>query len=137
MMNVQASASLIALCLSACAAPPTKHLPAPGALGPYSASVRANGFVFFAGRIGATRGSFDEEVETAIGALEVELKREGLELSDLVNVTVYLTDMSKYESFNAIYARRVPEPYPARTAVAVIALPAEAHVSLQAVARER
>jgi len=137
MKAVQTSASLIALCLAACSAPATVHMPAPGALGPYSASVRANGLVFFAARIGATKGSFDEEVETAIGALEVELKRAGLALSDLVSVTVYLTDMSKYESFNAIYARRVPEPYPARTAVAVIALPAEAHVSLQAVARER
>lgn len=125
------------LCLAACAAPPTEHMAAPGALGPYSAAVRANGFVFFAARIGATKSSFEEEVETAIGALEVEVKREGLTLADLVDVTVYLTDISKYESFNAIYSRRIPEPFPARTVVAVIGLPAEARVALKAVARAR
>lgn len=137
MTNSRCWAACSALVLAACTSLRTEHVPAPGSLGPYSAAVRANGFVYFTARIGATKSAFDEEVETAIGALEVELKRESLTLADLVDVTVYLTDISKYESFNAIYSRRVPEPYPARTVVAVIALPFEAHVALQAVARAR
>jgi 2-iminobutanoate/2-iminopropanoate deaminase len=110
---------------------------APGALAPYSASVEANGFVFFSGRIGATKAPFDEEVSTTIGALEVELKRLDLTFKDLVLVTVYLTDMSQYEAFNAIYERMLPAPYPARACVAVSGLPAGAHVEIQAIARAR
>jgi 2-iminobutanoate/2-iminopropanoate deaminase len=56
---------------------------------------------------------------------------------DLVSVTVYLTDMQNYAKFNEIYASRVPSPYPARTVVAVSALPANALVEIQAVARRK
>jgi 2-iminobutanoate/2-iminopropanoate deaminase len=115
----------------------TVYFDAPGALGPYSAAVRSSDLVFFSGRIGATKASFEEEVETTIGALEVELRRAGLELADVLSCTVYLTDMERYADFNAVYAKKFAKPYPARTCVAVTALPAGAHVELQAVARAR
>src|SRR5439155_581855 len=78
-----------------CASPPTVHVSAPGALGPYSASVVTGDLVFVSGRIGKTDGSpFEEEVSSAIRALDVELNKVGLGLGDIVSVTAYLTDMA-------------------------------------------
>ncbi|MEM7307764.1 MAG: Rid family hydrolase [Planctomycetota bacterium] len=108
-----------------------RHLPAPGAIGPYSGSVGVGPLVFASGKIGSERdGSFAAEAESAIDAVVTELKRSGLELRDVVSVQVYLTDMGRYAEFNQIYARRLPAPYPARTCVAVAALPAGARVEI-------
>jgi 2-iminobutanoate/2-iminopropanoate deaminase len=121
-----------------CASPPTVHVSAPGALGPYSASVVTGDLVFVSGRIGRTDGSpFEEEVSSAIGALEVELKKVGIGLGDVVSVTAYLTDMGLYAPFNEAYGKAFPEPFPARVCVAVSALPAKARVEIAAVARRR
>ncbi|MCY2961845.1 MAG: Rid family hydrolase [Planctomycetota bacterium] len=125
------------LLLSACTAPPTVHHEAKGALGPYSALVEAGDLVFVAGRIGATKAAFEEEVATTLGAVEAELKRVDLTLADVVQATCYLTDMELYARFNAVYAERVPKPWPARAVVAVSALPAGAHVEIAVVARRR
>jgi 2-iminobutanoate/2-iminopropanoate deaminase len=114
-----------------------EHLPAQGAMGPYSAAVTAGDLVFLSGKIGERGGSFEREVETAIDALEAELKRLDLGLGDVTAVTVYLTDMSTYAEMNAVYGRRFPEPWPARATVAVTALPGGARIELSATARRR
>ena len=114
-----------------------EHLPAEGAIGPYSAAVSSGAHVFLSGKIGERGGSFEREVETAIEAIEAELARLGLGLADVISVTVYLTDMSTFAEMNAVYARRFPEPWPARTTVAVAALPGGARIELSAVARRR
>ena len=114
-----------------------EHLPAQGAMGPYSAAVSSGEHVFLSGKIGERGGSFEREVETAIEALEAELQRLGLGLADVVAVTVYLTDMSTYAELNAVYARRFPQPWPARATVAVSGLPGGARVELSATARRR
>src|SRR5207249_8232858 len=114
------------------------HVSAPGALGPYSASVVTGDLLFVSGRIGKTDGSpFEEEVSSAIRALDVELNKVGLGLGDVVSVTAYLTDMALYAPFNDVYAKAFPAPYPARTCVAVSALPAKARVEIAAVARRK
>lgn len=114
-----------------------QHVPAQGALGPYSAAVCAGELVLLSGKIGERGGSFEREVETAIDAVEAELQRVDLGLADVASVTVYLTDMSTYAELNAVYARRFPQPWPARTTVAVAALPGGARVELSATARRR
>lgn len=118
-----------------CSAPATVHHEAKGALGPYSALVESGDLVFVAGRIGATKAEFEEEVATTIGALEAELARLGLGLEDVVQATCYLTDIALYERFNAVYAARMPQPWPARAVVGVAGLPAGAKVEIVAVAR--
>ncbi len=127
------------LLLSACSAArsPTVAYEAKGALGPYSGLVEAGEYVFVAGRIGDTRGDFENEVATTIFALEIELARANLKLSDVVQATCYLTDMGLYERFNAVYAERMPKPFPARAVVGVSALPAGAHLEISVVARRR
>jgi 2-iminobutanoate/2-iminopropanoate deaminase len=114
-----------------------EHLPAQGAMGPYSAAVTAGDLAFLSGKIGERGGSFEREVETAIDALEAELRRLDLGLADVTAVTVYLTDMSTYAEMNAIYGQRFPEPWPARTTVAVSGLPGGARIELSATARHR
>ena len=104
------------------------------ALGPYSAAVEAGSIVFVSGKLGRRGEGFDVEAHTAIDAVELELRRLGLSLRDVVTATVYLTDMDRYAEFNAIYSARFPQPYPARVCVAVAALPAGAQVELQVVA---
>ncbi|HVQ23736.1 MAG TPA: Rid family hydrolase [Planctomycetota bacterium] len=114
-----------------------EHLPAQGAMGPYSAAVTAGDLVFFSGKIGERGGSFEREVETAIDALEAELKRLDLGLGDVTAVTVYLTDMSTFAEMNGVYGQRFPEPWPARTTVAVAGLPGGARIELSATAVRR
>lgn len=130
------AATVLGICVLACcrSASPS-HLDAAGALGPYSAAAAAGDLVFLAGKISPQRDSFEAEVHGAIDAVDIDLNRLGLGLDDVISVTVYLTDMSDYAALNAIYAQRFPKPYPARTCIAVAALPAGARVELQAVAR--
>ena len=123
---------LLAL-LAACGA--TRHHAAEGALGPYSGSVEAGGFVFASGKIGERGGTFEKEFETAIDAVEAELLHSGLGLGDVVNTTLYLTDMAIYAEANRIYASRFAAPYPARTTVGVAALPGGARVEIAVVAK--
>lgn len=125
-----------ALTLSACGSSRgTRYLDAEGALGPYSASVLSGDFCFVSGKTGWRGDSFEVEVETAIDAVEGELRRNDLTLADVVASTVYLTDISYYGALNAIYARRFSEPYPARACIAVRSLPGEARVEIQVTAR--
>ncbi|MHC5004019.1 MAG: Rid family hydrolase [Planctomycetota bacterium] len=130
--------TFLAVSLSGCASGPgTTHLAAEGAMGPYSGAVLAGDLCFVSGKIGRRGGAFADEAETAIDAVEGELRRAGLGLGDLVHVTVYLTDMGRYAEFNEIYARRVPAPHPARVCVAVAALPGAARVEVTGIARRR
>jgi len=125
------------LLLASCASQPQLHVPAENALGPYSASVEAHGLVFVSGKGGKSGGSFAEESEGAIRAVEKELARSQLTLADVLSVTVFLTDMAQYAEFNQVYGRLFPAPYPARACVAVSALPANLRVEIQAVAARR
>lgn len=136
MRAMRTSLSLLLLLCYSCAAP-AKHLEAKNALGPYSASVEARGLVFVSGKGGKAGGSFAEEAEGAIRAVEVELARAQLTLADVVSVNVFLTDMAQYNEFNQVYARIFPAPYPARACVAVSALPANLRVEVQAIAARR
>ena len=114
-----------------------QHLEAAGALGPYSAAVISGEFCFVSGKIGtaeARGGTFEGEVESAITAVLQELQRAGLQLSDVVATTVYLTDMGLYQRLNEVYAQRFPRPYPARVCVGVAALPGDARVEIQVTA---
>ena len=127
-------ALFICLPLAACISSNRVHLDAENALGPYSASVESRGLVFVSGKGGTTGGSFADETEAAIRAVEKELARTNLTLASVLSVTVFLTDMALYGEFNQVYARLFPKPYPARACVAGAALPANFRVEIQAVA---
>lgn len=132
-MSVRTAHALALLALAACSAP--HHLVDKNALGPYSSGVVVGDLVLLSGKIGERGGSFEHEVETCIDAIERNLGEVGLGLGDVVEARVYLTEMSRYAEFNAIYGRRFPAPYPARTCVAVKELPGNAQVEIQVAAR--
>jgi len=128
---------LACLLATGCAAPRTDHLPAKGALGPYSAAVSSGDHVFLSGKIGKRGGTFAEEVKSAIDAVEVDLLALGLSLNDVLSANVFVTDMALYAELNTAYAARFPQPYPARTTVGVTSLPGGARVEIQVVAARR
>lgn len=117
---------------------------APKAIGPYSQGVRAGGFVFYSGQIpldpvsgemkGSTAQEQAEQVMTNIAAL---LASAGLDFSDVVKTTIYLTDLAAFASVNDVYGRRFTGSPPARSTVEVRGLPRGALVEIEVIARER
>lgn len=114
---------------------------APAAVGPYSQAGEAGGFVFASGQlpIDPSTGKFPEggiqaqTRQSILNAREV-LKAAGLDLSDVIKTTVYLSDMADFAAMNSVYAEYFKEPYPARSAVAVRTLPKEALVEVECIA---
>lgn len=114
---------------------------APGAIGPYSQGISASPFVFLSGQlpIDPSTGKFPEggiaeQTEQAIRNIQAILREEGLELSNVVKTTVFLADMSLFGAMNEVYAKYFTEPYPARSAVAVKALPKDALLEIECIA---
>ena len=114
---------------------------APAAAGPYSQAIRAGELVFTAGQLGidpATGELVGDDVqvqaERALANLRAILEAAGSGLDRLVKVTVYLADIADWPAVNEVYAREVPQPFPARSAFAVRDLPKGARVEIEAVA---
>ncbi len=61
--------------------------------------------------------------------------RPGLTLADVVKTTIFLADMADFAAVNAVYARHMPDPPPARSTVQVAALPKAGRVEIEAIAR--
>ena len=114
---------------------------APAAAGPYSQAVRAGDLVFTAGQLGLDPSSGElaaddvaGQAERALANLDAILRAAGSGLDRLVKVTVFLAEIDDWPAVNEVYARIVPEPFPARSAFAVKALPKGARVEIEAVA---
>ena len=111
-------------------------------VGPYSPVLRAGPWVVTSGQIGAVpgpdgvpevvAGGFDAEVRQVLENLAEVLGREGATLGDVVKTTVFLVDMADYAALNAIWIDTFADRRPARSAVAVGALPLGARVEVEA-----
>ena len=117
---------------------------APRAIGPYSQATRAGGLLFTAGQVGfdpatgeLVDGGISEQTERVLQNVRAILQAAGLELRDVVKTTVFLVDMADFAAMNAEYARAFGEHRPARSTVAVAALPRGARVEIEAVASDR
>ena len=115
---------------------------APKAVGPYSQAVASGDHVFLSGqtpidpRSGTLiDGSLAEQTQRCFDNLGAVLEAAGLGFGDVVKVNVYLTSMADFTEMNEIYAHQFEEPFPARTTVAVAALPLGARVEIELVAR--
>ncbi len=114
---------------------------APAAIGPYSQAIEIDGFVFCSGQLGldpATGGlleGVENQAERALVNLEAVLAAAGLSMADVVKTTIFLADLSHFAQVNAVYARHMAEPAPARSTVQVAALPRAALVEIEAIAR--
>lgn len=114
---------------------------APAAAGPYSQAMRAGDLVFTAGQLGLdpATGEFSgdgvgTQAERALANLAAILDAAGSGMDRLVKVTVFLADIGDWPAVNEVYARLIPEPFPARSAFAVKDLPQGARVEIEAVA---
>lgn len=114
---------------------------APAAIGPYSQAIEVNGFVYASGQlpIDPATGAFPEggvKEQTGQSLLNVKaiLEEAGLALSNVVKTTVYLADMGDFAAMNEVYSQFFAQPFPARSAIAVKALPKGALVEVEVVA---
>ncbi len=115
---------------------------APKAIGPYSQAVVEGGFLFAAGQIpldpktgDLVAGGIEPSAERVLDNLEAVLKAAGLTFSDVVKTTVFLTKAEDFAALNAVYARRMGDHKPARSTVIVAALPKNAALEIELVAR--
>jgi 2-iminobutanoate/2-iminopropanoate deaminase len=119
---------------------------APAAIGPYSQAqvVRLHGgnrVVYTSGQLGLRPAGGElagtdvaAQTEQALANLAAVLRGAGLALADVVKTTVYLVDMADFAAMNEVYARHFATSPPARTTVAVAALPKGGRVEIEAVA---
>ena len=113
----------------------------PKAVGPYSAAIRMENFLFTAGQLGIdpvtnqfAGDSTQEQTRQALKNLSAILNTAGFSFSDIVKTTVYLADINEFQQMNEIYAEFFSPPYPARSAFQVAALPRGGKVEIEAIA---
>ncbi len=113
---------------------------APKAIGPYSQAVAANGFLFTSGQLPldpATgqriTGTIEEQAHQVFKNLSAIAGKAGIGLADAVKTTVFLSDINDFKAVNAVYDQYFTEPFPARSAFQVGALPMNAGIEVEAV----
>ena len=113
---------------------------APAAIGTYSQAVRAGGAVYLSGQIPLdpatmelAEGDIDAQIRQVFDNLAAVAEAAGGGLGNIVKLTVYLTDLGHFPRVNEIMAQYFQEPYPARAAVGVTALPKAAAVEMDAI----
>jgi 2-iminobutanoate/2-iminopropanoate deaminase len=111
-------------------------------VGPFSSGVRAGELIFLSGQVAqdpATgkliTGDVSAQAEQIFRNFGAVLRAAGKRFADVVRVGVYLTNIGDYSALNAVYGRHFEAPYPARTAIAVSALPLGARVEMEFVVR--
>jgi 2-iminobutanoate/2-iminopropanoate deaminase len=114
---------------------------APKAIGPYSQGVKAGGFIFFSGQIpldpvtGLLQGTdIAGQTEQVMNNIANLLNAAGLDFTDVVKSTIFLTDLANFATVNEIYGRRFPLNPPARSTVEVKGLPKGAAVEIEVTA---
>jgi 2-iminobutanoate/2-iminopropanoate deaminase len=107
---------------------------------PFSAAVRGGGLLFLSGQVAqdpATGelidGDVAQQADQVLRNIAATLAAIGKDLGDVIRAGVYLTDMSQFGAMNQAYRRHFTEPYPARTAIGVAALPLGAAVEIDVV----
>lgn len=113
---------------------------APGAIGPYSQAIEANGMIFVSGQlpINAATGEMPEtakeQTKQCLENIKYILESSGLTMSRIVKTVVLLQDMSLFAEMNEVYATYFEGDFPARCAFAVKALPKDALVEIECIA---
>mgnify|MGYP000729953267 CR=1 FL=1 len=115
---------------------------APAAVGPYSQAVvaPAGTTVYLSGQIGLVPATgemiseqFEEQVKQSFENMRAVVEAAGGRLDQIVKLTLFLTDLSKFSIANGIMADLLPEPFPARSTVGVASLPKGAQFEVEAI----
>jgi 2-iminobutanoate/2-iminopropanoate deaminase len=119
---------------------PTDKIAAP--VGPFSAAVSIGNLLYLSGQVAQDPstgkligGDVAAQTERIFQSAELLLEAAGKSLADVVKVTVFLTDIANFPAMNDVYGRYFEKPYPARTSVAVVALPLGAQAELDIIAQ--
>jgi 2-iminobutanoate/2-iminopropanoate deaminase len=121
---------------SAQAGPRKEILTPGGAL--FSTAIRSGGMIYLSGVIGRSAdGDAGAATRQALQGVQSRLEAVGHSMADAVKCTVYLIDMDDYGAMNEVYTEFFPENPPARTAIAVLALPVNAQVEVTCIAAAR
>jgi 2-iminobutanoate/2-iminopropanoate deaminase len=115
---------------------------APKPIGPYNQAIAAGSFVFCSGQIGLdpatatlVEGGVEQQARQCMKNLAAVLEAAGTTLGEIVKTTIFLVDMADFTLVNRIYGEYFNDTPPARSTVAVAALPAGALVEIDAIAR--
>lgn len=113
---------------------------APAAIGPYSQAVRKGNLLFTSGQLpldpetGILReGTAEERVHQALSNLQAVVTAAGATMDDVVKTTVYLADLADWPVANQVYSDFFKQPFPARSAFQVAALPLGAIIEIEAI----
>ncbi|MEY4194148.1 MAG: hypothetical protein RLZZ226_516 [Pseudomonadota bacterium] len=113
---------------------------APQAIGTYSQAVRVGDTVYLSGQIPLdpvsgtlVEGDIEREISRVFDNLKAVAEAAGGSLNDVVKLNIFLTDLSHFATVNQIMARYFTQPYPARAALGVAALPRAARVEMDGV----
>ncbi len=118
------------------------HTPnAPAAIGPYSQAVTAGNMTFVSGQLpidpatGEFAGSdIAAQTRQSLSNIRAILAEDGMTMANVVKTTVLMSDLSEFAAMNAVYAEFFGEPFPARAAYQVAALPKGAKIEIEAIA---
>lgn len=119
-------------------APTDPKLPSP--VGPYSPAISSGAFLFISGQLGVDENGklvsdlTEEQARQALENLRTLLISSGSSLKNVCKTTIFLLDMEEFGKVNEVYASFFQPPFPARSTVAVCALPKGARVEIEAVA---
>lgn len=113
---------------------------APQAIGTYSQAVKVGKTVYLSGQIPLVpetmemiEGSFEDNVRRVFDNLTAVCEAAGGSLQDIAKLNIFLTDLGNFAKVNTIMAEYFEQPYPARAAVQVSALPKDAEVEMDGV----
>lgn len=113
---------------------------APQAIGTYSQAVKVGDTVYFSGQIGLDPNTmclisddFSQQAAQVFTNLREVCIAAGGNLSDIVKLTIYLTDLTDFDALNDIMSHYMTAPYPARAAIQVSRLPKDANIEIDAI----
>lgn len=117
----------------------TNNAPAP--IGPYNQAIKSGNFLFVSGQVALKPGTNDlanadiiEETHQVLQNLKTILAEAGMDFSNIIKTTIFLSDMELFSRVNEIYAKYFDGDFPARETVAVKGLPKNANVEISVIA---
>jgi len=119
----------------------TTNAPAP--IGPYNQAIKAGNFLFVSGQVAIKPGTNDlanadiiEETHQVLQNVKTILAEAGMDFSNIVKTSIFLSDMDLFSQVNEIYAKYFDGDFPARETIAVKGLPKNANVEISVIAAE-
>lgn len=113
---------------------------APSAIGPYSQAIQWGDVVFISGQVAfipstgeINNNTFENEVNQVIDNLDAICKEAGGSLDHILKLSIFLTDLSNFDTVNNLMKERFSEPFPARSTIEVSRLPKDVNIEMDAI----